>query len=366
MTENQINLNGFDHIEFFVGNAKQSAIYYQYALGFKLKAYLGLETGSKDKTSYFLEQGNIRFVLTTPMNSGSFISKHIEKHGDGVRDIAFIVDDSEFCFNAAVKSGAEPVISPVKIEDKNGFIIRSAVKTYGDTIHSFIEKKNYKGDYLPGYIEVPEKTLPGIQEAGLKAVDHIVGNVYEGEMDKFAKYYKDVLGFERLISFDDKDISTEYTALQSIVMQNHSGKVKFPINEPAKGKRKSQIEEYLDFYESQGVQHIAMATNNIIETVGTLRQRGIEFLTVPKSYYEEVAKRVGEIKEDVKTLSELGILIDRDEYGYLLQIFTKPVEDRPTLFFEVIQRRGAKSFGKGNFKALFEAIEREQEKRGTL
>lgn len=366
MSENNFNLKGFDHLEFYVGNAKQSAIYFQYALGFRLIAYSGLETGSKEKTSYLLRQGKIDFILSTPMNSGSFISKHIEKHGDGVRDIAFLVDDAAGCFEKAVKLGAESVLEPKKYEDKDGYIIRSAIKTYGETIHSFIQRDKYNGLFLPGFIDASNKAVAGIGEAGLKVIDHIVGNVYLGEMDKFAQYYKNVLGFERLISFDDHDISTEYTALQSIVMQNHSGKIKFPINEPAKGKKKSQIEEYLDFYESQGVQHIAMATNNIIETVGSLKKRGVEFLTVPDSYYKEVPARVGEIKENLRELANLGILIDRDEYGYLLQIFTKPVQDRPTLFFEVIQRRGAKSFGKGNFKALFEAIEREQEKRGTL
>jgi 4-hydroxyphenylpyruvate dioxygenase len=366
MPENKISLKGFDHLEFYVGNAKQSAVYYQYALGFKLTAYAGLETGIKDKTSYLLSQGKINFVLSTPMNSDSIISEHIKKHGDGVRDIAFLVDDSAGCFEEALKLGAEPVLQPEKTEDKDGFIIRSAIKTYGDTIHSFIQRDNYHGLFMPGFMSAEHKAVDGIKETGLKVIDHIVGNVYEGEMNKFAGYYRNVLGFERLISFDDKDISTEYTALQSIVMQNHSGKVKFPINEPAKGKKKSQIEEYLDFYESQGVQHIAMATNNIIETVGDLKKRGVDFLTVPETYYEDVKSRVGEIRENISELAKLGILIDRDEYGYLLQIFSKPVQDRPTLFFEVIQRRGAKSFGKGNFKALFEAIEREQEKRGTL
>ena len=366
MPENKISLKGFDHLEFYVGNAKQSAIYYQYAMGFKLVAYAGLETGIREKTSYLLSQGNINFVLSTPMNSGSFISGHLEKHGDGVRDIAFLVEDSAWCFNEAVKLGAEPVLEPLQSEDKDGFIVRSSVKTYGDTIHSFIQRDKYKGIFMPGFVSAAHKAVNGIEDAGLKVIDHIVGNVYKGEMNAFADFYRNVLGFERLISFDDKDISTEYTALQSIVMQNRSGKVKFPINEPAKGKKKSQIEEYLDFYESQGVQHIAMATNNIIETVGSLKKRGVDFLTVPETYYEDIKARVGEIKEDISELAKLGILIDRDEFGYLLQIFSKPVQDRPTLFFEVIQRRGAKSFGKGNFKALFEAIEREQERRGTL
>lgn len=366
MPENKISLNGFDHLEFYVGNAKQSAIYYQYAMGFKLVAYAGLETGIRDKTSYLLSQGKINFVLSSPMNSGSFISGHLKKHGDGVRDIAFLVEDSAGCFNEAVKLGAEPVLKPLMSEDKDGFIVRSSVKTYGDTIHSFIQRDKYKGVFMPGFVSATRKAVNKIEDTGLKVIDHIVGNVYEGEMNVFTDYYRNVLGFERLISFDDKDISTKYTALQSIVMQNYSGKVKFPINEPAKGVKKSQIEEYLDFYESQGVQHIAMATNNIIETVSSLKKRGVDFLTVPETYYEDVQARVGEIKEDISELAKLGILIDRDEFGYLLQIFSKPVQDRPTLFFEVIQRRGAKSFGKGNFKALFEAIEREQERRGTL
>ncbi len=366
MSENKIHLNRIDHLEFYVGNAKQCAFYYQYGLGFKLTAYSGLETGSRDKTSYLLEQGKIKFVLSSPLNSNSPISEHIRNHGDGVKDIAFEVDDAVFCYNEALKRGAESAAEPLTLKDDNGVIIRASIKTYGDTIHTFIERKNYKGLFIPGFIPAGDRAVKGITETGLAAIDHIVGNVELGGMNKWADFYRNILGFDRLISFDDKDISTEYTALMSVVMQNDSGKVKFPINEPAKGRRKSQIEEYLDFYESPGVQHIAMITGNIIETVTALRDRGVEFLKVPKTYYDDVLDRVGKIDEDLKPLSELGILIDRDEDGYLLQIFTKPVEDRPTLFFEVIQRKGAKSFGKGNFKALFESIEREQEIRGTL
>ncbi len=366
MSENKIKLNRIDHLEFYVGNAKQCAFYYQYGLGFKLTAYSGLETGSKDKTSYLLEQGKIKFILSSPLNSNHPISEHIRKHGDGVKDIAFEVDDAIFCYEEALRRGAQSASDPVTLKDDNGEIIKASIKTYGETIHSFIERKNYNGVFMPGFIPAGDRAIKGIKETGLVAIDHIVGNVELGGMNKWAEFYRNVLGFDRLISFDDKDISTEYTALMSIVMQNDTGKVKFPINEPAKGKRKSQIEEYLDFYESPGVQHIAMITGNIIETVTALRERGVDFLTVPKTYYDDVLNRVGKIDEDLKPLSELGILIDRDEDGYLLQIFTKPVEDRPTLFFEVIQRKGAKSFGKGNFKALFEAIEREQALRGTL
>lgn len=366
MSENKIKLNRIDHLEFYVSNAKQCAFYYQYGLGFKLTAYSGLETGNKNKTSYLLEQGKIKFVLSSPLNSGHPISEHVKKHGDGVKDIAFEVDDAIFCYEEALRKGAESAGEPITLKDDNGEIVRASIKTYGETIHSFIERKNYQGVFMPGFIPAGDREIKNITGTGLVAIDHIVGNVELGGMNKWAEFYRNVLGFDRLISFDDKDISTEYTALMSIVMQNDTGKVKFPINEPAKGKRKSQIEEYLDFYESPGVQHIAMITGNIIETVSALRDRGIEFLTVPKTYYDDVLNRVGKIDEDLEPLSKLGILIDRDEDGYLLQIFTKPVEDRPTLFFEVIQRKGAKSFGKGNFKALFEAIEREQELRGTL
>jgi len=359
-------IKNWDHVEFYAGNAKQSAIYYQYALGFKLTAYSGLETGDKEKASYLLEQGKIRFVLTTPYHPGTFISEHVEHHGDGVRDIALEVDDAESAFNETVKRGAQPVLEPTRFEDKDGFIIRSAIQTYGDTIHSFIDRRNYKGIFLPGFADASHKAVKGIKNVGLRSIDHMVGNVELGQMNQWVKFYAETMGFSQLISFDDKDISTDYTALMSKVMQNGNGRIKFPINEPAAGKKKSQIEEYLDFYHSSGVQHIAMNTTNIVETVSELNNRGVEFLKVPTTYYDKLEDRVGKIDEDIEDLKKLGVLVDRDEDGYLLQLFSKPVEDRPTLFFEIIQRKGAKSFGKGNFKALFEAIEREQELRGTL
>ena len=365
-TDDFLPLKRIDYLEFYVGNAKQSAIYYQYALGFKLTGYSGLETGNKEKASYLLEQGKIRFVLSSPLTDDNFIAEHHKKHGDGVRDIAFEVDDAVKSYEETVKRGAVGVIEPTELSDEHGKIIKSAIKTYGDTIHTFIDRKNYKGLFIPGFIDAGAKAVKGISDTGLKAVDHIVGNVELGKMVEWVKFYAHTMGFNQLISFDDKDISTEYTALMSKVMQNGNGKIKFPINEPAQGKKKSQIEEYLDFYKSAGAQHIAMSTANIIETVTSLRDRGIEFLTVPTTYYTELQDRIGKIDEDVDVLEKLGILVDRDEDGYLLQIFTKPIEDRPTVFFEIIQRKGARSFGKGNFKALFEAIEREQELRGTL
>ncbi|MCI0448486.1 MAG: 4-hydroxyphenylpyruvate dioxygenase [Chlorobi bacterium] len=359
-------LKNWDHVEFYVGNAKQSAIYYQYALGFKLTGYSGLETGNKEHASFVLEQGKVRFVLTTPYHPDNFIAEHIKRHGDGVRDIALEVDDASSAFHETAKRGAEAVLEPTKIEDENGFIIRSAIKTYGDTIHSFIERKNYKGLFLPGFVDASAKAVKGIKEVGLRSIDHMVGNVELGKMNYWVKFYAETMGFSQLVSFDDKDISTEYTALMSKVMQNGSGKIKFPINEPAEGKKKSQIDEYLEFYHGAGVQHIAMNTNDIVSTVSELKNRGVEFLRVPTIYYDELEARVGKIDENIDDLRELGVLVDRDDDGYLLQLFSKPVEDRPTLFFEIIQRKGAKSFGKGNFKALFEAIEREQELRGTL
>ncbi|MGH2574418.1 MAG: 4-hydroxyphenylpyruvate dioxygenase [Ignavibacteria bacterium] len=359
-------LLGWDHLEFYVGNAKQSAFYYQYALGFNLTAYSGLETGNTEKASYLLQQGKIRFVLSTPLQPDSFVSEHIKKHGDGVRDIALEVDDAEASYNETVNRGAKGVMPPAEMKDENGMLVKSSIQTYGDTIHSFIERKNYKGLFIPGFVNPDNKAVKGIQSVGLRSIDHVVGNVELGKMNDWVKFYANIMGFSQLISFDDKDISTEYTALMSKVMQNGTGKIKFPLNEPAEGKKKSQIEEYLDFYKSPGVQHIAMNTSNIVETVGELQKRGVEFLRVPTTYYRELQGRVGKIDENILDLERLGILVDRDDDGYLLQIFTKPVEDRPTLFFEVIQRKGAKSFGKGNFKALFEAIEREQELRGTL
>jgi 4-hydroxyphenylpyruvate dioxygenase len=365
-TEDFLPIDGWDHLEFYVGNAKQSAIYYQYALGFKLIAYSGLETGNKEKASYVLEQGKIKFVLSTPLSPESFIAEHVKRHGDGVRDIALEVPDAAKAHEETVKRGAVSVLPPAKFEDENGSIIKSAIKTYGDTIHSFIQRKNYRGIFMPGYTSPANRAVQDIKPVGLRSVDHVVGNVELGKMNEWVKFYALTMGFSQLISFDDKDISTEYTALMSKVMQNGSGKIKFPLNEPAEGKKKSQIEEYLEFYRGPGVQHIAMNTTNIIETVDELHRRGVEFLMVPTTYYRELQDRVGKIDEDTHELERLGILVDRDDDGYLLQIFSKPVEDRPTLFLEVIQRKGAKSFGKGNFKALFEAIEREQELRGTL
>jgi len=346
-----------------VGNAKQSAYYYQVAFGFDLVAYAGPETGLKDRASYVLQQNKIRFVLTSGLQPDNEICQHQLKHGDGVKVLALWVDDAAKSFNETVKRGAKPALEPVTIKDEFGTVTISAIHTYGDTIHKFVERQNYQGIFMPGF-----QAAKGIkaQPIGLQYVDHAVGNVELGEMNSWVKFYEDVMGFKLLITFDDKDISTEYTALMSKVVSNGNGYVKFPINEPAQGKKKSQIEEYLDFYKTGGVQHIAIATNDIIKTVGELRNRGVEFLYVPDNYYDDLLDRVGEIQEDLQPLKDLNILVDRDEEGYLLQIFTKPVQDRPTVFYEIIQRRGAKSFGKGNFKALFEAIEREQERRGTL
>lgn len=359
-------LKRIDHLEFYVGNAKQSAFYYQYVMGFKLTGYSGLETGNREKASYLLEQGKIRFVLSSPLTDDSFLAEHHKKHGDGVRDIAMEVDDASKSYFETTSRGAKGVLEPVEMKDEHGVIIKSSIQTYGDTIHSFIERKNYKGSFMPGFVNADRKAPKNIKDVGLKAVDHIVGNVDLGTMNDWVKFYAHTMGFNQLISFDDKDISTDYTALMSKVMQNGSGKIKFPINEPAKGKKKSQIEEYLDFYKSAGAQHIAMSTANILETVTELQNRGLEFLTVPTTYYKELEGRIGKIDENISDLEKLGILVDRDEDGYLLQIFSKPIEDRPTVFFEIIQRKGARSFGKGNFKALFEAIEREQALRGTL
>jgi 4-hydroxyphenylpyruvate dioxygenase len=357
-------LNGTDYIEFYVGNAKQSAYYYQSAWGYELVAYAGLETGVKDKASYVLQQGKIRLVLTSSLDPTSDITKHVAQHGDGVKVLALAVDDAEKSFNETVKRGAKPHSSPQRIEDEQGEVKLSSIHTYGETLHTFVERKNYKGIFLPGY--KPAKSLFKTSSVGLKVVDHCVGNVELGKMNEWVTFYEEVMGFKLLVTFDDKDISTEYTALMSKVVSNGNGYVKFPINEPAKGKKKSQIDEYLDFYKSGGVQHIALLTDDIITTVTELRQRGIDFLHVPDTYYDDLFARVGAIEEDINQIKKLNILVDRDEEGYLLQLFTKPVEDRPTVFYEIIQRKGAKSFGKGNFKALFEAIEREQEQRGTL
>ena len=357
-------LNGTDYVEFYVGNAKQSAYYYQSAWGYELVAYAGLETGVKDRASYVLQQGKVRLVLTTSLDPNSEITKHVAKHGDGVNVLALWVDDAEKSFNETVKRGAKPFSSPETIKDEFGEVKTASIHTYGETIHTFVERKNYKGAFLPGY--KPAKSLVKTTPVGIKVVDHCVGNVELGEMNKWVKFYEDVMGFKLLITFDDHDISTEYTALMSKVVSNGNGYVKFPINEPAKGKKKSQIDEYLDFYKSGGVQHIALLTDDIIATVTELRKRGVDFLYVPETYYDDLFARVGKIDEDIEQIKKLNILVDRDEEGYLLQLFTKPVEDRPTLFFEIIQRKGAKSFGKGNFQALFESIEAEQARRGTL
>ena len=362
--EDFLPLLGTDYVELYVGNAKQAAYYYQTAWGFQPVAYAGLETGIKDKVSYVMQQDKIRIVLTSPLQPDGDINRHINAHGDGVKVVALWVDDATKSFEETVKRGAKPYMEPVKEEDSQGYIIKSGIHTYGETVHIFIERKNYNGAFLPGYKawDKPYKT----SDVGLKFIDHMVGNVGWNEMNKWCEFYAKVMGFAQLVSFDDKDISTEYTALMSKVMSNGNGRIKFPINEPAEGRKKSQIEEYIEFYNGAGVQHIAVATDNIIQTVSELQKRGVEFLTVPSTYYDTVLDRVGEIDEDLEPLRDLGILIDRDDEGYLLQIFTKPVLDRPTMFFEIIQRKGAQSFGKGNFKALFEAIEREQEQRGTL
>lgn len=364
MSTDFLPINGTDHLEFYVGNAKQAAYFYQHAFGFKLIAYAGPETGVRDRTSYVLRQGKITFVLTTSLTANSEISEHVKIHGDGVKVLALWVDDAARSFMETTSRGADPVMKPTTSKDENGEVVMASIKTYGDTVHTFVERKNYKGPFLPGYKKAESK-FP-VTPIGLQYVDHCVGNVSLGEMNKWVDFYENVMGFKLLVTFDDKDISTEYSALMSKVVSNGNGYIKFPINEPADGKRKSQIEEYLEFYNGAGVQHIAVATDNIIHTVSELRKRGIDFLHVPDVYYEDVLDRVGKIDEDLKPLRDLNILIDRDEEGYLLQIFTKPVEDRPTVFFEIIQRKGAKSFGKGNFKALFEAIEREQELRGNL
>ncbi|MCB0618999.1 MAG: 4-hydroxyphenylpyruvate dioxygenase [Saprospiraceae bacterium] len=363
-THDAFPINGTDHIEFYVGNAKQSALYYQAAFGFKWVAYRGPETGVRDKVSYVLEQGKIRFVLSSALSPDHEISQHVALHGDGVKVLALWVDDVEKAFRKAVERGAQVYSEPTTLTDKFGEVKMASIHTYGDTLHTLVERKNYSGAFLPGF--EPRESVYPVQPIGLKYVDHCVGNVELGEMNKWVKFYQDVMGFKLLITFDDKDISTKYTALMSKVVSNGNGYIKFPINEPAKGLKKSQIEEYLDFYRGAGVQHIAVATDDIIFTVDQLRKNGVEFLYVPDNYYETVEERVGKIEENLDDLKRLNILIDRDDEGYLLQIFTKPVQDRPTVFYEIIQRKGAKSFGKGNFQALFEAIEREQELRGTL
>jgi 4-hydroxyphenylpyruvate dioxygenase len=357
-------IQGMDHVEFYVGNAKQAAHYYKTAFGFQSLAYLGPETGVRDHVSYVLAQDKIRLVLSTPLHPASDMAAHINLHGDGVKSIALTVPDAVAAFEETVNRGAVPYLSPVTRTDAHGTVVMSGIRIYGDTVHLFVQRDGYAGVFLPGYQTWESAYNPA--DTGLRYIDHMVGNVGWFEMNKWVKFYQEVMGFDQLVSFDDKDISTEYSALMSKVMSNGTGKVKFPINEPAEGKKKSQIEEYLDFYKGPGVQHIAVGTGNIIETVTQLQARGVEFLRVPTTYYDSLISRVGEIEEELSDLRRLGILVDRDDDGYLLQIFTKPVEDRPTLFFEIIQRKGARSFGKGNFKALFEAIEREQALRGNL
>jgi 4-hydroxyphenylpyruvate dioxygenase len=358
-------LNGTDYVEFYVGNARQAAHYYRTAFGFRLAAYQGPETGTRDRASYVLVQNKIRFVLTTPLAPDSPIAEHVRLHGDGVRDIALWVDDAESAWRETTNRGARSVRAPETLRDRNGEARVASIAAYGDTIHTFVERRGYRGTFLPGFVDVEgEDSLA--RPVGLKYIDHMVGNVGWGEMNRWVEFYGRVMGFRMFKHFDDKDISTEYSALMSKVMSNGNERVKFPINEPAEGKRKSQIEEYLEFYHGPGVQHIAMATDNIIETVSALRQQGVDFLRVPNTYYEDLLSRTGPIDEPIDALRELGILVDRDDEGYMLQIFTRPVEDRPTLFYEVIQRKGSRSFGKGNFKALFEAIEREQARRGNL
>jgi 4-hydroxyphenylpyruvate dioxygenase len=358
-------LNGTDHVEFYVGNARQAAYYYRAAFGFRLAAYRGPETGTRECASYVLVQNKIRFVFTTPLAPEHPAAEHVRVHGDGVRDVALWVDDAESAWRETTKRGARSVREPETLRDADGVARVASIAAYGDTIHTFVERRDYNGLFLPGYRAVETEDVVS-RPVGLLHVDHMVGNVGWGEMNRWVDFYRDVMGFRMFKHFDDKDISTEYSALMSKVMSNGNERVKFPINEPAEGKRKSQIEEYLDFYRGPGVQHIAMATNNIIETVGTLRRQGVEFLRVPNTYYEDLVKRIGPIDEPIDALRELGILVDRDDEGYMLQIFTRPVEDRPTLFYEIIQRKGSRSFGKGNFKALFEAIEREQGLRGNL
>ena len=357
-------LMGTDYVEFYVGNAKQSAHFYKTAFGFQSLAYAGPETGLMDRVSYVIRQNKLTFVLTTALRQDHAIAAHVSKHGDGVKVLALIVNDSTDAWEQTTKRGGKSYMEPKKLTDENGDVVMSGIHTYGETVHLFIERKNYKGVFMPGFRKMESSYNPA--STGLQYVDHCVGNVGWNQMNPWVKFYEEVMGFKNILSFDDNDISTEYSALMSKVMSNGNGFVKFPINEPAEGKKKSQVEEYLDFYNGEGVQHVAIATNDIVATVKDIQSRGVEFLKIPSSYYVDVLDRVGKIDEDLEPLSELGILIDKDDEGYLLQIFSKPLQDRPTLFFEIIQRKGAKSFGKGNFKALFEALEREQDARGNL
>ena len=358
-------LNGTDHVEFWVGNARQAAHFYRTAFGFRLAAYRGPETGVRDRSSYVLVQNKIRFVLTTPLHPDHPIAEHVRLHGDGVRDIALWVDDAASAWESTVSRGARSIRPPETLTDSDGEARIASIATYGETIHTFVERRQYRGVFLPGFVATPPED-PLARPAGLQYIDHMVGNVPKGAMEEWVRFYHDVMGFKMFKHFDDKDISTEYSALMSKVMSNGNERVKFPLNEPAEGRRRSQIDEYLDYYRGPGVQHIAMATNDIVSTVRTLHNQGVDFLRVPNTYYEDLETRVGRIEEPIEELRDLGILVDRDDEGYMLQIFTKSVEDRPTLFYEVIQRKGSRSFGKGNFKALFEAIEREQELRGNL
>jgi 4-hydroxyphenylpyruvate dioxygenase len=357
-------LMGTDYVEFYVGNAKQAAHFYKTAFGFQSLAYAGPETGIKDRASYVVRQNKLTFMFTTALRADNAIADHVYKHGDGVKMLALMVNDARDAWEQTTQRGGVSYMEPTMLEDNDGKMVMSGIHTYGDTVHLFIERKNYQGVFMPGFRKWESSYNPS--STGLLYVDHCVGNVGWNQMNKWVGFYENVMGFKNILTFDDNDISTEYSALMSKVMSNGNGFVKFPINEPAEGKKKSQVEEYLDFYDGEGCQHVALATNNIVATVHDLQNRGIEFLKVPTTYYDDLLERVGTIEEDLNPLKELGILVDRDEEGYLLQIFTKPIEDRPTLFFEIIQRKGAKSFGKGNFKALFEAIEREQETRGNL
>jgi 4-hydroxyphenylpyruvate dioxygenase len=363
-THDVFPINGTDFIEFYVGNAKQASHYYRAAFGFQLVAYRGPETGTRDRASYVLQQGKIRFVVTTALVPNSEIAEHVARHGDGVKDLALWVDDARQAFARAVERGATAVHEPQVLRDEQGEVVIAAIRTYGDTIHSLVERRAYRGPFMPGFKPTSSRFAP--PEVGLMYVDHCVGNVELGKMNEWVGFYERVMGFKNLISFDDRDISTEYSSLMSKVVSSGNERIKFPINEPAQGRKKSQIDEYLDFYRGPGVQHMALATDDIITTVTALRDRGVDFLGIPTSYYDELQARVGRIDEPLAELKNLGILVDRDPDGYLLQIFSKPIQDRPTVFYEIIQRKGARSFGKGNFKALFEAIEREQGLRGNL
>ena len=364
MNDIPYSIKGFDHCELYVGNAKQTAYYYQSTMGFKPVAYRGLETGIRDKVSYVLNQDHINLVITSPLEKNTDIGQHIDRHGDGIKDVAFTVDDSHKAWKTSIERGAESAMEPKEIKDENGETVLSAIKTFGDTIHTFVERKNYSGSFLPGFKAIDYKE--NLNKTGLVHIDHIVGNQPDGEMNSVCDFYEKVFGWHRFWTVDDKDISTEYSALRSIVMANDNEIVKMPINEPAEGLKKSQIQEFIDYYETAGIQHLALSTKDIISTVKVMRKKGVDFLPTPQSYYENLSDRIGNIDENIEILADLGILVDVDENGYMLQIFTKPLQDRPTLFFEIIQRKGSNSFGKGNFKALFQSIESEQQKRGNL